>query len=117
MTSVPAPLTLAPIAFKKFATSTTCGSLAAFSNTVVPSAKVAAIIRFIVAPTLTTSKNIFVPINFSAIIFTAPCSIETLAPSASNPFICWSIGLTPIGQPPGSSTLASLKRAKSAPMK
>ena len=54
--SVPAPLILAPILFRKFATSTTCGSLATFSMIVTPSAIAAAIITLIVAPTLTTSK-------------------------------------------------------------
>ena len=52
MLSVPAPLTLAPIPLRKMAKSTTSGSLAAFSSTVVPSAKEAAIIKLIVVPTL-----------------------------------------------------------------
>ena len=54
MVSVPAPLMFAPMEFKKLARSTICGSLAAFSMTVVPSASAAAIIMFIVAPTETT---------------------------------------------------------------
>ena len=56
ITSVPAPLILAPIALRKFATSTICGSFAAFSRIVSPSAIHDAIIRLIVAPTVTTSK-------------------------------------------------------------
>ena len=56
ITSVPAPLILAPMLFKKFATSTTCGSFAAFSKIVLPSAKTAAIITLIVAPTDAISK-------------------------------------------------------------
>jgi len=56
ITSVPAPLIFAPIAFKKFATSTICGSFAAFSRIVSPSAMQEANIRLIVAPTVTTSK-------------------------------------------------------------
>ena len=88
ITSVPAPLTSAPIVFKKFATSTTCGSLATFSNIVVPSAIVAAIITFIVAPTETTSKKILAACKFSALTLTAPSSITTSAPNASKPFKC-----------------------------
>ena len=54
--SVPAPIMLAPAEFKKFATSTICGSLAAFSIIVVPFAKTLASIILIVAPTETISK-------------------------------------------------------------
>ena len=56
ITSVPAPRISAPIEFKKFATSTMWGSLAALSIVVVPSASTLASITFIVAPTETTSK-------------------------------------------------------------
>ena len=56
MVSVPAPLMFAPIRFRKFARSTMCGSFAAFSMTVVPSASAAAIMMFMVAPTETTSR-------------------------------------------------------------
>ena len=49
--SVPAPFIFAPIVFKKFATSTIWGSLAALSIIVVPSAKTLASITLIVAPT------------------------------------------------------------------
>ena len=56
ITSVPAPLTSAPIELRKFARSTICGSLAAFSMIVIPSALDAASIMFIVAPTETTSR-------------------------------------------------------------
>ena len=117
ITSVPAPLISAPIEFKKLATSTTWGSFATFSKTVVPSAIVAAIITFIVAPTDTTSKKMFAAFKLSASTKTAPCSIVTLAPKASKPFMCWSIGLTPIGHPPGNSTLAFLNLASKDPMK
>ena len=55
--SLPAPLTFAPIAFRQFARSTTSGSRAAFSMTVVPSASVAAIIRFSVPVTVTRSMT------------------------------------------------------------
>ena len=49
-------------------------------------------ITFIVAPTLTTSKNILFPTNLSVSAITDPCSILILTPSFSNPLICWSIG-------------------------
>ena len=55
MVSVPAPEIFAPIVFKKSAVSTISGSRAAFSITVVPSAKVPAIMTDKVAPTLTLS--------------------------------------------------------------
>ena len=38
-----------------------------------------------------------------------------LAPIASNPFKCRSIGREPIAQPPGIATFACLTRAKSGP--
>ena len=59
--SVPAPSIRAPIATSAFARSTTSGSRAAFSITVSPSAKVAAIIRFSVPVTVTMSVTIRAP--------------------------------------------------------
>ena len=56
ITSVPAPLILAPILPRKLATSTTCGSLAAFSMIVLPLAITAAIMMLMVAPTETLSR-------------------------------------------------------------
>lgn len=56
MTSVPAPETFAPIAFRKFARSTICGSFAQFSMTVIPPHSTAASRMFIVAPTETMSR-------------------------------------------------------------
>ncbi len=63
MTSVPAPLTRAPIALRQFARSTTSGSRAAFASTVVPSASAAAIIRFSVPVTVTSSISYFAPLR------------------------------------------------------
>ncbi len=54
--SVPAPTTLAPILFKNVCRSMISGSRAALRMTVVPSANVAAIIKFSVAPTLGKSS-------------------------------------------------------------
>ena len=64
--SVPAPVTFAPIAFRQFARSTTSGSRAAFSMTVVPSARVAAIIRFSVPVTVTRSMTRRVALSLRA---------------------------------------------------
>ena len=62
----PAPLILAPIAVSAFARSTTSGSLAAFSRTVTPFARDAAIIRFSVPVTVTVSKYITAPFSLFA---------------------------------------------------
>ena len=88
ITSVPAPRISAPMVFKKFATSTICGSFAALSIVVVPSASTDASIAFIVAPTETTSMYIDVPTIFLAFAVTFPCATTTLAPRASNALIC-----------------------------
>ncbi len=61
MRSVPAPAIRAPIATRQRARSTTSGSRAAFSSIVVPSASVAAISRFSVPVTVTTSNTKRVP--------------------------------------------------------
>ena len=103
--SVPAPLISAPIEFKKLATSTMWGSFAQLSKIVVPSASVAASIKFIVAPTEIISKYIFAPVSFSAVAIILPWVISTVAPNDSKPFICWSIGRTPNLHPPGNPTI------------
>jgi hypothetical protein len=58
---VPAPLMRAPIALRQLARSTTSGSCAAFSITVVPWARAAAIIRFSVPVTVTRSRLMRAP--------------------------------------------------------
>ncbi len=63
MRSVPAPPMRAPIAVRQRARSTTSGSRAAFSRTVVPSASVAAISRFSVPVTVATSNTNRVPLS------------------------------------------------------
>ena len=55
MVGVPMPLIFAPILTRHSAKSTTSGSMAQFSKTVVPSANVAAINRFSVPPTVIMS--------------------------------------------------------------
>ena len=98
-------LYISPILFKKLATYY-MGLLCAFSSVVCPSAKHADSITLIVAPTLDSSKYIDVPSSLSAEAQINPCSIFTSDPRASNPFICLSIGLLPMLQPPGSATCA-----------
>ncbi len=115
MMSVPAPSTFAPIAFRQFARSTTSGSRAAFSMTVVPSARQAAIMRFSVPVTVTRSITRRVPFRRFERAWTYPCSIVISAPSACRPLMCRSTGRIPIAQPPGSDTRASPNRATSGP--
>ena len=92
------------------------GSCAAFTIVVFPFAKQLAIITFCVPPTLGKSKNIVEPSNsFSARASTNPASWIIVAPKASKPFKCWSIGLLPIEQPPGIATLALPSRANIGP--
>ncbi len=69
MTSLPAPSILAPIAARQRARSTTSGSRAAFSSTVVPSASAAAIIRFSVPVTVTRSMTMRAPCRRLALAF------------------------------------------------
>ncbi len=72
MRSVPAPVIRAPIATSTSARSTTSGSRAAFSIVVVPSASVAAIIRFSVPVTVTMSVTMRAPLQPRAFARCAP---------------------------------------------
>ena len=56
-------LDVAPMEFRKLARSTIWGSLAAFSMAVVPSARAAAIMMFMVAPTETMSRYTVAPVR------------------------------------------------------
>ena len=71
ITSVPAPLMLAPMLFRKFATSTTCGSFATFSRMVSPSAIAAAII---IAMILVDKYLFFIWLPLSYMLFTCSCN-------------------------------------------
>ena len=64
---LPSPSIDAPPRFSAAATSTTSGSLAAFSMTVLPQAREAAMMRLIVAPTLGTESMISSPSSLSAL--------------------------------------------------
>ena len=61
------------------------------------------------------SKYIDVPTSLSAVAKIFPCATSTVAPRASNPLICKSIGLAPRLQPPGIPTCADLHLPRSAP--
>ena len=118
MTSVPAPRICAPMLFKKVAKSMISGSRAAFSITVVPSARTAAKMALIVAPTETISMKIRAPCKpCGAAKWTVPLSSLTVAPKAIKAFKCWSIGRGPILSPPGKVTVARWKRPNKAPIK
>ena len=77
----------------------------------------AAIIIFMVAPTLTTSRYTDAPTRrpFLAAVWMKPPSTDTSAPMVVKPLICWSMGRTPKLQPPGMATVAWPKRPSSAP--
>ena len=117
---MPESYIFAPILLSIWHKSWTSGSLAAFSIIVLPSAYVAAIIKFSVAPRLGQFKLICVPYSLFLFPFifalTIPSSIIISAPNAFSPLMCSSIGLEPILQPPGNGTLASPNLLNSAPM-
>ena len=107
---------LAPIAARQLAKSTTSGSLAAFSITVTPSAKLAAMMTFSVPVTLTGSKIIFAPFSLPftfALIF--PSSMSISAPIALIASMCKLTGRLPIAHPPGKATVACPNFASNGP--
>ena len=94
------------MAFSISARSTTSGSQAAFSSTVVPRASAAAIIRFSVPVTVWMSNAMRAPVRCDASASTYPWSSRIVAPSFSNPMRCRLIGRGPMAHPPGSDTRA-----------
>jgi hypothetical protein len=66
MVGLPAPITVAPMRVRNAARSAISGSRAAFSMTVSPFARTAAISAFSVAPTLGKSRKSRVPTRCSA---------------------------------------------------
>ena len=119
MVREPAPSTRAPIAFRKFARSTTSGSRAADSITVVPRANTAAIIRLSVPSTvgpLSPRISTVVPTRpFGASMSMLPPFTRTRAPRAWMPRRCRSTGRSPIRHPPGSGRVQRCMRAISGP--
>ena len=77
------------------------GSRAALSITVTPSASTAAIKMFSVAPTLGNFKVICAPWRCVAVAFTPSRVKSKIAPIASSPATCKSIGREPKSSPPG----------------
>jgi hypothetical protein len=112
---VPAPSIFPPIRLRSAARSVTSGSQAAFSRTVVPSASVAAIIRFSVPVTVWMSKAMRAPVRRAASASTYPWSSRMVAPSFSSPIRWRLMGRGPMAQPPGSETRARPYRATKGP--
>ena len=116
MDSDPWPLIFAPILIRSSARSTISGSLAEFLIIVSPSANVAAIIRFSVAPTEILFRCITDPFNpslqFPEIY---PLLILNWTPIFSNPSKCKSTGRVPIAHPPGNDTEALPYLANNGP--
>ena len=95
------------------------GRSKATDRPVVPSASTAAIITLSVPRTVGPNfprKFTTAPVNFGANTLMLPPSTRTAEPSASNPFKCKSIGRSPMTQPPGNETVASLQRPRSGPI-
>ena len=116
---LPAPTIFAPIALRKLAKSTTSGSQAALSITVIPSASVAAIITLAVPSTVEPARpprNISAPTSRLALASTYPFSTLSFAPKAAKPLRCRLIGRAPMMHPPGSETVAFFSRPSRGPM-
>ena len=112
---VPAPITCAPIRLSIAASSTISGSRAAFSMTVVPWARTAAVNRFSVAPLLGKSSTTRVPVSRFARASMNPWTTWISTPIAVRPRKCMSRGRLPMLSPPGIATRASPKRPTSGP--
>ena len=117
---VPAPEIRAPILTRKLARSTTSGSLAAESITVVPRASTAAIMRLSVPRTVGPCfplMSISPPTSPSGALKTmSPASMSTLAPSPCMAFIWRSTGRSPITHPPGREIFARPTRVSKGPI-
>ena len=114
---VPTPSIRAPIFFSISHKSTISGSRAALRRVVVPSARTDAIKMFSVAPTLGNSNSMSAPCN-RAHRPTIPSDVTSnVAPIASSPRKCMSIGRPPKSSPPGSAISTSPKRDSSGPTK
>ena len=117
ISSVPDPVIFAPMLFRSSAMFTISASRAALLIIVVPLANVAAIMIFIVAPTDAKSKKILAPWSSLASRMYFESSFVIVAPRASKPFKCKSIGLEPILHPPGKYISTCLYLASSEPIK
>ena len=99
------------------ARSATSGSLAAFSMTVVPLARTAAISRLSVAVWLGYSRTTRVPTSRppGTVPRTSPCEDSKRAPIALSPLMWKSMGRSPKSSPPGSGIRTAPQRARSRP--
>ncbi len=91
------------------------GSRAAFSMTVSPLARTAAVSRFSVAPTLGKSSITRAPDSRLVRASMKPCTTSSSTPIASSPRKCMSSLRLPMLSPPGIATRASPQRASSGP--
>ena len=118
MTALPSPVTSAPpMARRSRHRAATSGSRAALRTVTSPSAPMAAIRMFSVAPTLGKGSSMTPPRRRSQRQRSSSPDCSTRTPIASRAFRCRSMGLRPIQQPPGSHRHASPQRARSAPRK
>ena len=105
----------APIATRKRQRSATSGSRAAPSIVVTPSAHTAAVTKFSVAPTLGKEKRMSAPTSRGALTVSTPSANVQVAPMASSPAICMSIGRSPKSSPPGRAISILPTRETSGP--
>ena len=113
---VPLPSILAPMLSSKSIRESISGSIAAFSRTLVPLARVAAIRTFTVAPTETMGKRKLPPGKGPSLVAsTYPWVTSIFAPRASSPFKWRSTGRGPQAHPPGKETRQRPNRATRGP--
>ena len=105
----------APIATSIWHRSTTSGSRAALSMVVTPSAHTAAVTMFSVAPTLGKANVTSAPCRRSAVASSSPWLNLNVAPIASRPATCMSIGRAPKSSPPGIDRRTRPQRVSSGP--
>ncbi len=115
MRDEPMPVMSAPIATSISQRSTTSGSRAALSSTVVPAASTAAVTMFSVAPTLGNGSTMSAPCSRSARACSSPWASLNSAPIASRAAMCMSIGRAPKSSPPGIDRVTSPQRVSSGP--
>ena len=102
---VPMPSIAPPMALISRHRSWTCGSQAAFSMTVVPSASAAAMTAFSVPVTEASSRNTSAPTScFGALKTYSPLPVSTVPPRASRARTWVSMRRRPITSPPGSGS-------------
>ena len=114
---VPIPSMRHPIFRSMLHKSTISGSRAALRIVVTPLATTAAIRMFSVAPTLGKSKSISAPCNRDARPMMPSAVTSNVAPIASSPRRCMSMGRPPKSSPPGNAISISPHRPSNGPTK